>query len=43
MPLGGAVETQQLVVVTKQADGSLRTRNVLPVRFVPITGEAQGR
>jgi protein-L-isoaspartate(D-aspartate) O-methyltransferase len=40
MPLGGAVETQQLVVVTKQADGSLHTRNVLPVRFVPITGEA---
>jgi len=27
-------------VVTKQADGSLHTRNVLPVRFVPITGEA---
>jgi protein-L-isoaspartate(D-aspartate) O-methyltransferase len=43
MPLGGAVETQQLVVVTKQADGSLHRRDVLPVRFVPITGEAAPR
>jgi protein-L-isoaspartate(D-aspartate) O-methyltransferase len=43
MPLGGAVETQQLVVVTKQAGGRLHRRDVLPVRFVPITGEAAPR
>lgn len=40
MPLGGARENQTLVVVTKQADGSLHQRDVLPVRFVPITGDA---
>lgn len=39
MPLGEVYETQELAVFTKQADGSLRQRSVLPVRFVPITGE----
>lgn len=39
MPLGESYETQELVVFTKQADGSLSKRSVLPVRFVPITGE----
>ncbi len=43
MPLGGERETQSLVVVTKQADGTLNRRDVLPVRFVPITGGAVGR
>jgi protein-L-isoaspartate(D-aspartate) O-methyltransferase len=38
MPLGEAWEHQTLVVVTKQVDGSLRRRDVLPVHFVPITG-----
>ena len=32
---------QDLTVYTRQADGSFRKRNVLPVRFVPMTGEAQ--
>ncbi len=32
---------QDLTVFTKEADGSFRKRNVLPVRFVPMTGEAQ--
>jgi protein-L-isoaspartate(D-aspartate) O-methyltransferase len=41
MPLGETDETQQLVVVTKDADGTLHRRNVLPVRFVPITGGAR--
>jgi protein-L-isoaspartate(D-aspartate) O-methyltransferase len=43
MPLGGTAETQWLVVITRQADGTLHRREVLPVRFVPITGEAVGR
>jgi protein-L-isoaspartate(D-aspartate) O-methyltransferase len=43
MPLGGEPYDQDLVVVTKQADGSVHTRDVLPVRFVPITGEGLGR
>ncbi len=31
---------QELVVVTRRADGSIERRNVIPVRFVPMTGEA---
>jgi protein-L-isoaspartate(D-aspartate) O-methyltransferase len=34
---------QDLIVLTKQADGSFDKRSVLPVRFVPMTGEAQRR
>jgi len=33
---------QELVLLTKDADG-VRRRSVLPVRFVPMTGEAQRR
>ena len=32
---------QDLTVYTRQADGTFRKKNVLPVRFVPMTGEAQ--
>jgi protein-L-isoaspartate(D-aspartate) O-methyltransferase len=39
MPVGEAGGDQVLVVVTKHADGSLSRRPVLPVRFVPITGD----
>jgi protein-L-isoaspartate(D-aspartate) O-methyltransferase len=41
VPIGGVYETQDLVVVTKDMDGRLRTRSVLPVTFVPMTGEVQ--
>jgi protein-L-isoaspartate(D-aspartate) O-methyltransferase len=41
VPVGGVYETQYLVVVTKEEDGRVRTRSVLPVRFVPMTGQAQ--
>jgi protein-L-isoaspartate(D-aspartate) O-methyltransferase len=34
---------QDLLVLTKRADGSIERREVLPVRFVPMTGEAQKR
>jgi len=34
----GAYGVQYLVLVTKQVDGRVRSRNVLPVRFVPLTG-----
>lgn len=40
MPLGSIHRAQELVVLTKQADGRLGRREVLPVRFVPITGDA---
>jgi len=41
IPIGGVYEVQRLVVLTKQTDGSRRSRTVMPVRFVPMTGEAQ--
>jgi len=39
MPVGGVDEIQQLVVLVKQSDGTLERRSLLPVRFVPITGD----
>jgi protein-L-isoaspartate(D-aspartate) O-methyltransferase len=39
LPVGGV--EQDLVLITKGADGSIRRQTVLPVRFVPMTGEAQ--
>jgi protein-L-isoaspartate(D-aspartate) O-methyltransferase len=38
MPVGAPGWTQQLVVMEKTATGTLERRDVLPVRFVPITG-----
>ncbi|MCU0645380.1 MAG: protein-L-isoaspartate(D-aspartate) O-methyltransferase [bacterium] len=32
---------QELILITKQPDGSIKKKSVLPVRFVPMTGEAQ--
>lgn len=37
IPVGGAFAVQQLVLVEKDAGGGIRTRQVLPVRFVPLT------
>jgi protein-L-isoaspartate(D-aspartate) O-methyltransferase len=39
IPVGGRFQVQQLMLVEKQADGSVQSRQVLPVRFVPLTGE----
>ncbi|MBN1901082.1 protein-L-isoaspartate(D-aspartate) O-methyltransferase [Candidatus Sumerlaeota bacterium] len=41
IPVGGPYEVQNLVVVTKSGDGSLKTRTLIPVRFVPLTGKIQ--
>jgi protein-L-isoaspartate(D-aspartate) O-methyltransferase len=38
IPVGSRFMTQQLVLVTKDEDG-ITTRLLLPVRFVPLTGE----
>lgn len=43
IPIGPVHATQRLVVVTKQEDGKVRTENVLPVRFVPLTGGPRDR
>jgi protein-L-isoaspartate O-methyltransferase len=32
---------QDLIVLTRRKDGGFDRENVLPVRFVPMTGEAQ--
>ncbi len=34
---------QDLIVMTKRRDGGFDRTNVLPVRFVPMTGEAESR
>ena len=39
IPVGPAFQVQQLSMVKKDADGEITTRQVLPVRFVPFTGE----
>lgn len=39
IPVGGPFVTQQLVLVQKRADGRVSTRQLLPVRFVPLTGQ----
>lgn len=41
IPIGGVYETQRLLVLEKQSDGTRRSRSVLPVRFVPMTGKIQ--
>ena len=37
IPIGSAFAAQQLMVVEKQEDGTVTTRQVLPVQFVPFT------
>ena len=39
IPVGPVFQVQQLSLVSKSMDGKLKTRQVLPVRFVPFTGE----
>ena len=41
IPVGGFYEVQRLMVVTKDEDGMVRTKELLPVRFVPMTGAIQ--
>jgi protein-L-isoaspartate(D-aspartate) O-methyltransferase len=38
IPVGTVFGPQQLVIVTKQEDGKVRAKSVLPVRFVPLVG-----
>ena len=38
IPLGTQFMTQYLMLVEKQPDGSVTSRQILPVRFVPLTG-----
>lgn len=38
IPVGSRFLVQQLVLVSKDSAGSITTRQILPVRFVPLTG-----
>ena len=39
IPVGGAFMTQYLMLVEKNNNGTISTRQILPVRFVPLTGK----
>lgn len=39
IPVGSRFFTQQLTLVEKQPDGTVRTQGILPVSFVPLTGD----
>lgn len=39
IPVGTGFSTQHLMLVEKQTDGSVTTRQLLPVAFVPLTGK----
>ncbi len=39
IPVGSSFLTQTLLLVQKDEAGRVRTRQILPVRFVPLTGE----
>ena len=39
IPVGETAWTQNLLLIEKDKDGKLTTRNLLPVRFVPLTRE----
>lgn len=38
IPVGSQFLTQQLMLIEKNSDGSVRSRQILPVSFVPLTG-----
>lgn len=38
IPVGSGFQTQQLLLVTKESDDRITTRQILPVVFVPLTG-----
>jgi protein-L-isoaspartate(D-aspartate) O-methyltransferase len=39
LPVGTSFHTQHLMLVEKETDGSVTTRQILPVAFVPLTGK----
>ena len=39
IPVGGPFMVQHLVMVEKDEKGATKTRQLLPVRFVPLTGK----
>jgi len=41
LPYGSPRSFQYLVLLTKDKDGNVQKKNVMPVRFVPMTGQVQ--
>ena len=41
IPLGSPWRAQQLVLLTKQEDGTIKSQGLMAVRFVPMLGKAQ--
>jgi len=41
IPVGAYYQSQSLMVIERELDGTVRESNELPVSFVPMTGEAQ--
>jgi len=41
LPLGSPYGPQRLVLVTKERNGQIKSRGLLPVRFVPMVGRVQ--
>ncbi len=39
IPLGGRFQVQQLMLIEKTPQGEIRSKQILPVRFVPLTGK----
>lgn len=39
IPIGGVFQVQRLMFIEKKEDGELISKNLIPVRFVPLTGE----
>lgn len=39
IPIGGVFQVQRLMFIEKKEDGKLISKNLIPVRFVPLTGE----
>ena len=39
VPIGGVFEVQRLTLVTKDEQGEITTKALMPVRFVPMTGK----
>lgn len=39
IPIGNRYLTQKLVLVTRSTEGKIRTREIMPVTFVPLTGK----
>ena len=39
IPVGQQYQTQQLIIVEKNLDGITNTKQILPVSFVPLTGD----